>query len=268
MNDDDRLKDKLGKLAEPLGQSPAPQREIFPGVDATPLAAILREIDETILAREITFQTPGGKELVLAAANRHLMQLLRLGGAGAPAIAGLDEQTLVEGDDALLANLHRALTYLGEDATGVSVSAQPLARTISPGEVGLSAEMLAARWQIALYGAQVPADPGLAKRFLGACAEFTIASLLFDSNDARQEAGPTEARSGLAAHADMDTEATPPRIAACFAAGQAPHYLVALGESEGDTRVVRVFAGATRAYLLLKKEDVTRARRVWRDLFS
>ena len=75
MSDFARLQDKLAKLR---------QRERVAGEGrrlrgATPealVAAVVAEIDETILPRRLTFQVEGGVDVHLAVANRRLQALM------------------------------------------------------------------------------------------------------------------------------------------------------------------------------------------------
>ena len=101
MADESRLHDKLAKLAAQAGTVGAHGRILQPWPDTGNLGEILQEIDETILARLLTFENGSGASISFEVSNRRLLRLRHLSDASAlqPHMALVD-QSLSDADGA------------------------------------------------------------------------------------------------------------------------------------------------------------------------
>lgn len=135
----DRLNSKLAKLKG--GSDPA-EPTVFEGVDGM-LAALLAEIDETVLPREMVLTNEKGEEARLLVAGR---RLLRVGGPGESLEAGPaapdDAGSERDAADALAAAFHGTLRGFLDRAEEISVTARRPAYRVDPREFGCSVEML------------------------------------------------------------------------------------------------------------------------------
>jgi hypothetical protein len=159
VTEDRRLRDKLSKLADE--ETAAGARRLDEGDRAR---AILTEIDETILARRLSFRSGDGGTLVLEVANRRLLGLAEV---PEKLVAPEDRAGLLAplppDDDDALAAVAAALRGFAASPGALTVSAAPLGRAVGSGSRGRSAAALARTLGIDLYDRPAPPlalDPG------------------------------------------------------------------------------------------------------------
>ncbi len=116
---------RLRALQTPAMFSSGALRVIAGPDTASPLAAILREINETLLGRSLVFSTGSGASLTLDVAGRRVLRVTAAKGLEA-AEACLAAPAL---DDANLADLARLLTGLAGAGPDLRVTTAPLGRT-------------------------------------------------------------------------------------------------------------------------------------------
>lgn len=145
MNDKKRLTEKLGKLAADTDEIGLEGRRLASEAGADVLrAALLKEIDETILPRLLTFRNRDGDALALEVAGRRLLRV-RAAPEGSVAVARVPALTAPIGAEdagqcALLATV--LVRFLG-DGGSLAVTASPLDRRPDPSNVGRSPDALA-----------------------------------------------------------------------------------------------------------------------------
>lgn len=151
MTEDRRLRDKLAKLA--AEETGGGERRLAGGDLAR---AILDEIDETILARRLSFRREDGATLAVEVANRRLLALAEL-----PAdISQADRARLLaplpaDDEDALQA-VAEALRGFASGRGTLAVTATPLGRAVGPGTGGRSAAAIARVLGLDLYDRPAP----------------------------------------------------------------------------------------------------------------
>jgi hypothetical protein len=151
VTEDRRLRDKLAKLASE--ETGGEVRRLAGGDLAR---AILEEIDETILARRLTFRREDGAGLALEVANRRLLGLVALRGTFSPEDSDSPFAPLPANDeDALRAAAETLRSFASAHGT-LAVTATPLARAIGPGTGGRSAAAIATALGIDLYDRPAP----------------------------------------------------------------------------------------------------------------
>ncbi len=190
MSDFARLEEKLAKLRQRERAVGEGRKLRGVGADAL-LAAIVTEIDETILPRRLIFETPGGA-VHLAVANRRLQALL----APAPETLpeALEGHALPDVEDPALAELGQALKALLADAEAVPVSAIRLTETFGS-DIGVPAEQLPRVWTVAETVGANPQD--VLDRFLSALDPKTVAWLRIQGEEVAAHGGPDEAVAAL-----------------------------------------------------------------------
>jgi hypothetical protein len=265
MSDGDRLNRTLAKLGAASAAPGAEGRELAPGGEAGGdlLAAVLTEVDETILARRLNFHTDTGTRFACEAYGRRLLSLVQplpdeVTGA---ALSGRPLDGLEEEEIALL---RRVFEELLDGATRLTVIADPLPEARDPALLGMAAARLAETWGLELGGG-LPPDPAAAlDRILDACASAAVAWMRLDENATAAEGGSeaglaklsTFASAGLDAfRARERTEGTEPR---CVVLGRQ--------DAGGALLVVAEAAGQT-VLMLLQPAELKHMTAAWRSVF-
>lgn len=175
MSEDRRLRDKLARLASDAEEVAGGARRLSGGPGGDLLAAILVEIDETILARRLTFRTDDGRHLTAEVANRRLLRLTDLP-SGDPALS----EPLGPESDPVLPSLIDALRTFAAGQTAISVETGPLPQRGQPDVLGRSAAALAEAAGIELYAASpAPDAPGTPAGFAGDVSGMALAVRTF-----------------------------------------------------------------------------------------
>lgn len=154
MSDFARLEEKLAKLRQ-RERAPGEARKLK-GSDADALlAAIVMEIDETILPRRLSFALDANTAIHVSVANRRLQALL------SPAPKGIDsalaDQELPDADDPKVAALGVGLRAVLGDVESLTVSAER-PKTLFASDIGVPTSQLAPAWGISTEAA-APAVP-------------------------------------------------------------------------------------------------------------
>ena len=180
-----RLEEKLAKLRARERAPDEKRRLRGTGADAL-LAALVTEIDETILPRQLSFTTPGGT-VSLAVANRRLQALLAPAPSSVP--ADLVGHALPDAEDPKLAELGAALKTALSDAENVTISAVRLKETFAS-DIGVPAVQLPRVWAV---DAPTATDPGeILERFLAGLDTENTAWLRIEGEEVTGQGGPED----------------------------------------------------------------------------
>ena len=185
-----RLEEKLAKLRQRERAVGEGRKLRGVGADAL-LAAIVTEIDETILPRRLIFETPAGA-VHLAVANRRLQALLAPAPAAIP--AALVGHALPDVEEPALAELGQALKAVLDQADALPVSAMRLTETFGS-DIGVPAEQLPRVWTVAESTAASPQD--ILSRFLSSLDAKTVAWLRIEGEEVAAHGGPEAAVAAL-----------------------------------------------------------------------
>ncbi|MEM7718205.1 MAG: hypothetical protein AAF222_03320 [Pseudomonadota bacterium] len=191
-----RLEEKLAKLRH-RERIPGEGRKLRgTGPDAL-LAAIVTEIDETILPRRLTFEVPGG-HIHLAVANRRLQALL--GPAPASIPDGLVGLKLPDVEEPAVAKLGAALKTVLAEAEAVGVSAIRLTETFGS-DIGVPAEQLPRVWSV--KASKTLSASETLEAFLVRLDTKSVAWLRIEGEEVTGQGGPEAIVSGLAEQAAL-----------------------------------------------------------------
>ncbi|MEM9427098.1 MAG: hypothetical protein AAGA06_10395 [Pseudomonadota bacterium] len=188
-----RLEEKLAKLRQRERAAGEGRKLRGIGADAL-LAAIVTEIDETILPRRLVFETPAGA-VHLAVANRRLQALLPPAPEAFP--AALAGHALPDVEDPAVAALGDALKSVLEQVEGLPVSATRLTEAFGS-DIGVPAEQLPRVWTVAESMALRP-DETLTQFLSG--LDDAVAWLRIDGEEIAAHGGPEAAVEALTAQA-------------------------------------------------------------------
>lgn len=260
MKDTRRLAARIRKLATSENTTPE-GREVAPGSDGTSLAAILREIDETVLPRQLTFHR-GEASLVVSAGNR---RLISVDAADGPAASGTRDgvlgRSLTQPDVALLGRLRDALI------SALPGDAPIFVRTARPPDgagdfaAGTTAAALASAWGVDLGSiSEDAAPPAAIDDFLGTVPSQSRAWLRLDAGSVAGQGGDEAAAARLRAFADSadmaELDMVPDAKGSRFIAiGRAP--------DDGDC-LVFVSDKAEAALLMISAEALDTVKANWR----
>lgn len=180
-----RLEEKLAKLRARERAPDEKRRLRGSGPDAL-LSALVTEIDETILPRQLSFDTPGGM-VHLAVANRRLQALI------APAPSSVPEDlvghALPDVEDPKLAELGDALKAVLTGADTVAISAIRLKDAFAS-DIGVPAVQLPRVWSVDAPTAAAPGD--VLERFLGGLDTAQVAWLRIEGEEVTGQGGPED----------------------------------------------------------------------------
>jgi hypothetical protein len=156
------------------------------------LRAILEEIDETILARRVTFRAEDDRKLAADVANRRLLRLVDVPGQADDSLLA----PLAPGSDDLLEGIVAALHDLVQGQSTLQVETAELEARTEPEVLGRSVAALARVAGIELYSEVTPSEEAAED---GQLAGIAVAERVFGPSPA----GPSGPRAD--ALADLDT---------------------------------------------------------------
>lgn len=195
MSDFARLESKLNKLRA-RERTPGEGRKLRgPNADAL-LAAIVDEIDETILPRRLSFALESGSVLHLAAANRKLQAVVSPAPAGLP--DSVCDQELGDVDDPTVAAIAEGLrAVLADGGTLTLSSIRP--KTLFASDIGIQTSLLRKAWQIDEQdSAPAAKDPGeILGGFLASLGDEALAWLRIEGEAVTDQGGDTKAATEL-----------------------------------------------------------------------
>ena len=221
MSDFARLEDKLAKLR---------QRERIAGEGrrlrgATPealLAAVVTEIDETILPRRLSFAAEGGQTVHLAVANRRLQALL----PPAPDVAGVDAaglagRPLPDADAPEVPGVKDVLLEVFRDAPPVAIRSARQPGVGYASDVGVPSTVLARVWGAPEEPSEAATPEALVSRFLaGIGEEDAVAWLRIEGENVTDQGGEASAVEALGDQAAMFLDGYFARFDTLFPGGE------------------------------------------------
>ncbi|MEM6635177.1 MAG: hypothetical protein AAF667_04730 [Pseudomonadota bacterium] len=176
MSDESRLSAKLSRLRGSVRVLPDGSRELFAVPPDELMVALLQEIDETVLARRLSFSTDLGGKLALDVSNRRLRVVraveFRAATADHREIVDMPLEQPGQTELDLLRDVFDA--FLG-GATSLRVRSDRVA-VENPAEiVGCAAARMAAAWDLDLYAATEFDEEAMFEAFSSAAKPLSIA---------------------------------------------------------------------------------------------
>jgi hypothetical protein len=171
-----RILAQLDRLAQRVRLNGLGHRRLAAANPRDLTTALLRDIDETILPRQVRVTTDAGQSFTLDISGRRLMRLVVPGSGG---VVGEPEDPC-EAARALAADLRRSL----QRATELTLQTQRMDANTDRAQVGSSAEALAAALGIDLEASE--GERGL-DRLLRNLRRHSIAALVFDGHGRPQQ---------------------------------------------------------------------------------
>ncbi len=188
MSDERRLKEKLAKLA--AEDVPGEARRISGASETELVRAILEEIDETMLARRVTFHADDGRKLSADVANRRLLRLVDVPGQADDSLLA----PLAPGSDDVLPQIVAALRGIARGQSTLGVETAALETRTEPEVLGRSVAALARAAGIELYSEVAPVDEAAED---GLLAGISVAERVFGTTPAGPSGPQAEALADL-----------------------------------------------------------------------
>lgn len=187
MSDFARLENKLEKLRQ-RERAPGEGRKLRGDTAEALLAAIVSEIDETILPRRLSFAQDGGATVHLAVANRKLQAVLSPAPGGMS--ADLCDKELGDVDDPAVASIADGLrVVLAKGGALTMSSVRP--QSLFASDIGIQTSQLRKAWQVAeQQSAPAPKDPGeILGGFLTSLGDEAVAWLRIEGEAVTDQGG-------------------------------------------------------------------------------
>lgn len=266
MSDFARLESILAKLR---------QRERVAGEGrrlrgATPealLAAVVTEIDETILPRRLSFAVEGGATVHLAVANRRLQALL----SPVPDLkrgngAALADRALSDPDAADVGGVRDVLLTVFEKVASVAITA---ARPTGGGyasDVGIPANILARAWAVDAAEADAPSPEATLSRFLSDIKDDAVAWLRIEGENVTGQGGEAAAVDALGEQAAMFLDGYFGKFEALYPAGGMASATFVGPMSDTGTAALFVEIGEISAFVAARASKGPELIRKWQRL--
>lgn len=268
MNDIRRLENKLAQLGAAGQPRDGKGRELAAPETGNLLIGILHEIDETILARTVTFQNDSGSTMGLEIANRRLLCVSHLSPDFPSRFHNiLLGQTFSESAGPLVDALADLFGVILSDTGNVFVTSARLDRVIDPSEIGCSPAGLAKAWALRLYP-QSESAADMIDRWVTACAEVSTACIRLEGNQISQTGGDDQqvARLGKLAVGDLFGPDGKPNKN-IHHAGEACCVVVGPDTETGQT-IVYARNGDFSAILVVQSQSLSAIQAIWRDVIA
>lgn len=190
MSDTQRLEDKIAKLnAAGLGVTASGREIKAPDSDGF-VRAILNEIEEIILARELLFENSSGETLGLKVVNRRLLRVSNQSDEKLTRLAApILEQDFSQESGLLISGLFDFLTEFLKDTSKLIVSTKKLEQVPNPADIGCSPEALAQAWSLDMFEDVNSRYENRVENFVESNAEFILAYVQYDSDGFSKKVG-------------------------------------------------------------------------------
>ena len=258
MDDFSRLEAKLAKLRQRA--KVAGEHRIIRGDPGRLLAAIVTEIDETILPREIRFASDAAS-FSIAVANRRLQALMSVVPVQ-DATVGLIGKAITDVEDAALAEVRNVLAVMLSKGSDWRIASQRQAGGGFPSDVGVPSGPLARAWEVAAVG-ESRANPDAAlEDFLSALDASASAWLLNKGEEVKKQSGSEAVVAELGNQAAVFLDGYFSKKDLLFQGEAGPSGLVFAGGAGGQA-VLFLDCESSMAFVLSSAQDVATLAQDW-----
>ena len=259
MDDFTRLEKKLAKLRQ-LERALGEKRVIRGGAEKL-LAAILAEVDETILPRRVSFALADGATLHFAVANRRLQALL----APAPAVEGaaqLADKALKDVDDPNLGALQAVILAALKSSDALTITAARQSGSGFPSDVGVPVAQVARAWNVPEASEDEVTPEAMLKDFIKALGDRAAAWLRIDGEEVADQGGDAALLGIIGEHAAVFLDGYLAKRDQLYQGETGPVALVLNGDGEVPS-LVFLDTGGAMAFLAVAAESSADVARDW-----
>ncbi len=237
------------------------ERRVIRGDAEKLMAAILTEVDETILPRRLSFSLTDGATLHLAVANRRLQALL----GPAPATEGaaeLADKALKDADDPNLAALHSVILAILKSTDGFTITTARQSGAGFPSDVGVPVGQVVRAWNIPEPSDDAETSEEILKEFIETLGDRAIAWLRIDGEEVADQSGEAALLSKIGEHAPVFLDGYFAKRDQLFQGETGPVALVLSGDTEAPS-LVFLDSGDAMAFLAVAAESSADVARDW-----
>lgn len=266
MSDFARLEDKLSKLRQ--RERIAGEGRKLGGASAEArLAAIVTEIDETILPRRLTFEVENGPRIHLAVANRKLQALM----APVPENSRVDatafaDAPLSDVDAPEVTKLRDLLLAVLEVDAPVSIQSERPAKGGFASDVGIPANILSRNWRVSDGQPEVLSPEEIVTRFLSGLKEDRVTWLRIEGENVTDQGGVPEAVEALGEQAAIFLDGYFGKYETLFPEGEQVCASVIASDDKGASAVLFVEFGELSAFVAASTDTILDLAMRWQRL--
>lgn len=265
MSDFSRLQEVLAKLSQ-RERASGERRRLKGDSPEALLAALVKEIDETILPRRLVFGTETGLKFHLAVANRRVQALLSpVSQIEKLDLSDLAEAPFVDAEEEGVERLKNALLLGFKDAGAVSIQSKRLAGVDFGSDVGVPSVMLARVWQIAERQEVEIDPPKLLGNFLKKLGRNAIAWLRIEGEEVTDQSGDAARLEALSEQAAMFLDSYFRKFDDLYPGGVAgPFATVVISDAEkADEAILFVEIANLSAFIVVRQEAIVEVVTQW-----
>ncbi len=269
MSDNQRLEDKIAKLNAAGTGVTASGREIkSPDTDGF-LRAILNEIEEIILARELLFENSKGETLGLRIVNRRLMRVSSQSDKTLTRLAApILEQDFFQESGLLISGLFDFLAEFLKDTSKLIISTKKLEQVPNPADIGCSPEALAQEWSLDLFEDVKNGNEKRVENFVESNAEFILAYIQYDSDGFSKKVGQENNINQLVEFSENGLSRLVGHLES-FLHPNSAQYCVILGASQGEGEsILYIVVGSKKTLVMVPSNRVSGIYSIWQDQVS
>ena len=258
MDDFSRLEAKLSKLRQRAAASG--EGRSIRGKPEQLLAAVVSEIDETILPRELTFSS-GMTSFSIAVANRRLQALTSV----APlenVSSDLAGKSIADAEDEVLPRVRDTLVELLSSEASWKISSKRQSGSGFPSDVGVPSGPLARAWQVTPSGEGRSNPEATLADYLGSLGKGATAWLLIEGEEVKNQSGPEDVVAGLGNQAAVFLDGYFSKKDTLFQGETGPSGLVFAGNADTDA-VLFLDCGASMAFVMAEAGNVATLAQDW-----
>lgn len=266
MSDFARLEDKLEKLRQRERIAGEGRRLRGNSAEAL-LAAVVTEIDETILPRHLIFTVEGGPSVRLAVANRRLQALV----SPAPEVPGIDmgalaDHPLPDAEEPRVAQVKEVLLAVFAGAPPVAIqSARPKAPGF-PSDVGVPSNILARAWGVSETADEILSPDEILSKFLSGLGDDALGWLRIEGENVTGTGGDPAIVEALGDQAAVFLDGYFAKFDALYSEPSDACATIVASMAEQGTAVVFVEIGELSAFIAAKADRVVGVAGTWQRL--
>lgn len=264
MSDIRRLKEKLAKISAGADLDDQGGRILEPSNEGGFLGAFLNEIDETVLARKLTFKNEAGSTLGFDVANR---RLLRLSDRSGPADVALCDTLMAKSfshdSGHLIDALFSFLEKFFENSNSLIVRSDKPERSSDPSEIGCSSATLAQAWSLNLYNGPESIVNKSFEEFASSCEEDAIAWVRYDEEKTYQTSGPEDDQTRLIELSKSDTSGLEDLLKNSLPLGGSTRCAIVESSGEVSQSILFIIGDQMKALMLFPSDNLPDIHSRW-----
>lgn len=264
-NEIGRLTDKLARLAAAAEPMSGDARVLRGDSPRALLAAILREVDETILARTLEIRTPEGGGLSIDVYSRRVLRVNAPVPPGAP--EGIEGLSLADAGPEIVGDLLSLLQAFIAESSEAHVNSRPVQTEVEATEYGLAASSLAAMWEMELCAAEAEGAETRIRAFFNACEEQDFCAILYKGRDAMGTAGRGEPLEQLHSFGETALSAMRKNARLIKGPNDLPRFVTLGSGVAGDSSAMMASEGDHLVLVAVPADRLGTVTALWRKTF-